>query len=75
MYTDHKGRTGNRTISNTDASAHRDVSSWEQFSENNYAEILLLYGPFKDFELSSENLLCEYSFDQVDIAPTFTGDE
>lgn len=73
MYTDHKGRTGKRIISNTAASAHRDVSSW--FPATNYAEILVLYGPLKDLELSHENLLCEYIFEQVDIAPTFTGDE
>ncbi len=75
MYTDHKGRTGNRIISNTAASAHRDVSSWKPFPATNYAEILVFYGPSKDFELSHENLLCEYNFEQVDIAPTSTGDE
>ena len=77
MYTYYKGRAGNRIISNTDAdaSAHRDVSSWKQFPATNYAEILMFYGPLKDFELSHENLFCEYSFEQVDIAPTFTGDE
>lgn len=38
--------------------------------------MLVSYGPLKDFELSHENLLCEYNFfEQVDTAPTFTGDE
>lgn len=75
MHTDFKGRAGNRIISNTDASAHRDVSSWKPFPASNYAEILVFLGPWKDFELLHDNLLCEYSFEQVDIAPTFTGDE
>ncbi len=75
MCTDRKGKTGNRKISNTAASAHRDVSSWETFPATNYAEILVFYGPLKDSELSHANLLCEYIFAQVDTAPTFTGDE
>lgn len=63
MYTYYKGRTGNRIISNTDADAsvHRDVSSWKQFPATNYEEILVFHGQLKDFELSHENLLCEYS--------------
>lgn len=75
MYTDHKGRTGKRIISNTVASAHRDVSSLKPFPTANYAKILVFYGPLKDFELSHENLLCEFGLEQVDIAPTFTSDE
>lgn len=75
MYTDRKGRTGNRKISNPAASAHKDVSSWKPFPTTNYAKILVFYGPLKDPELSHENLLCEYVFEQVDTAPTFTGDE
>lgn len=69
MCRDRKGRTGNRIISNTAASAQRAFSSWKPFPQTNYAEKFVFYRPLKDFELSYENLLREYSFEQVDIAP------
>jgi len=75
MCPDHKERTGNRIISNTVESAHRGVSALKQFPANNYAEIIAFYRPQRDFQLSNENLLCEYSCEQVDKAPAFTGDE
>lgn len=73
MCTDHKGKTGKLLISNTAASAHRDVSPWKPFPANNYAEILVLNGALRDFQLSHANLLREYTLEQVDNSPNLHG--
>ncbi|KAG7501639.1 hypothetical protein JOB18_003988 [Solea senegalensis] len=75
MYTDHKGRNGNRLVSSTVSRAHGAVSPWMHRPASNYAAVLALNGSLRDLELSHENLLGENSFEQVDEATAFARDE